>query len=89
MKITFDGGESLRDVGVRIREWYGGVTESTVAISHTTAMQVAICIALDLPLDCIWRFAFDHFRFTVLCDNVLVRLNSAEVATFDPTTLRR
>ena len=78
------GGECLQDVKRRIEDFLskaGG--QNTIIISHTTPMQVLLCRLLGIEVDRIWSFKFDHYRFTAIFGEILLRYNAMRVADID------
>jgi len=63
-KVKFPGGESVRQVRLRVEKLLEHLGEDhlgeTVAlVSHRVTCHIALCIALDLPNDAIWRLRQD------------------------------
>jgi len=86
--VTFPGGESLVDVQRRVDALIGNAVSPAVLFSHTTPMQVILCRVLGLDISRIWSFKFDHYGFTYIFKNVLVRLNSSTLSDFREESIR-
>lgn len=89
ISVAFEDGETLSDVGNRIGSFMRSLAgQSSVIISHTTPMQVLACTILNLPIDRIWTFKFDHLSFTVVAQDLLLRLNSDRISDIRLSELR-
>lgn len=86
--IRFKQGESLSDVESRVLSVLNENEGDLFIISHTTPMQVILCIALGLNCSSIWSFKFDHYSFSVIYQGVLVRLNAEKFDDFEPRSIR-
>jgi broad specificity phosphatase PhoE len=63
-KVRFPGGESLKQVRLRVEKLLTDLLEDhfgeTVAlVSHRVTCHVALCVALELPNDSLWRLRQD------------------------------
>jgi broad specificity phosphatase PhoE len=63
-RVEFPGGESLRQVRLRVEKLMEELVEDhrgeTIAlVSHRITCHVALCVALGLPNDSIWRLRQD------------------------------
>lgn len=88
--VKFENGESLFDVKNRIDAfWERMSTSGGLVISHTTPMQVILCKLLKADISSIWCFKFDHFRFTVFLDSVMLRYNAIQINDINFGELRR
>ncbi len=80
-RVKFPGGESLRQVRVRVenllndlcREHLG---ETVVLVSHRVTCHVALCVALGLSNDSIW-----HLRQDVGCINEFEERDGVYIVT--------
>jgi broad specificity phosphatase PhoE len=87
--VRFANGECLQDVANRTGTFIQETLhQTTLAISHTTPMQVICCQLLEIGYDCIWRFKFDHWSFTLFYQNILLRYNSNRIADVDLSQLK-
>jgi len=80
-KTKFPGGESLRQVRLRVESLLAGLQEDhlgeTVAlVSHRITCHVALCVALGLPNDAIW-----HLRQDIGCINEFEERDDRYVVT--------
>lgn len=80
-KLKFPGGESVRQVRLRIENLFADLLEEhlgeTVAlVSHRVTCHVALCHALGLQSDAIW-----HLRQDVGCINEFEERDGAYVVT--------
>lgn len=68
-KIKFPGGESVRQVRLRVEKLLGDLCddhlgETVALVSHRITCHIALCVALGLPNDALW-----HLRQDVGCIN--------------------
>jgi len=88
-KVTFPKGESLFDVARRVESFLSEVQSRPILVfSHTTPMQVLLCKLLSIEYDHIWSFKFDHFAFTLVYRDILLRYNSARIADVNLNELK-
>lgn len=88
-EVNFLNGESLADVELRVDKLLKKIDPNgAILISHTTPMQVILCKILELDLNRIWAFKFNHYNFTVLANNILLKYNSMELNDIDFNQLR-
>jgi broad specificity phosphatase PhoE len=85
-KIKFPGGESLKQVRLRVEKLLEDLCEEhlgeTVAlVSHRVTCHVALCVALGLPNDSIW-----HLRQDVGCINEFEARDGIYVVTLMNST---
>lgn len=78
-KVEFPGGESLRQVRLRLEKLLGELRddhlgETVALVSHRVTCHVALCIALGLSNDSIW-----HLRQDVGCINEFEERDGAYV----------
>ncbi len=70
-KAKFEGGESLRDVFLRVKEFLEEVKENhrgqTVGVvSHTVPIRCMLCALLDVGLSKFWTFGCDNASYSVV-----------------------
>jgi broad specificity phosphatase PhoE len=63
-KIKFPGGESVRQVRMRVEKLLADLSEdhlgeTLVLVSHRVTCHMVLCIALGLPNDALWRIRQD------------------------------
>ncbi len=80
-KVDLPGGESLRQVRLRVEKLLENLVEDhrgeTIAlVSHRVTCHVALCVALGLPNDSIWRLRQD-----LGCLNVFEERDGSYVVT--------
>ena len=87
---VFSDGESLHDVARRVDSFLQTYAQTGgLIVSHTVPMQVLVCRLLGVPLSRIWSFKFDHWRLTVVLDDILLRYNASRINDIAFTELRR
>ncbi|WP_448583859.1 phosphoserine phosphatase PspA [Thermocrinis sp.] len=83
-RIKFEGGESLKDVYDRVKEFLEFIkqnhqNQTVVAVSHTVPMRAMLCALLNVDLSKFWAFGCDNASYTLVHmeekRNVIVKLN--------------
>ena len=88
-KVKFSNGESLFDVENRIELLLQKIdSNGALLISHTTPMQVILCKLLKIDLNRIWAFKFDHYSFTIIANDILLRYNARSINDVNLKELR-
>lgn len=88
--VQFEHGENLGDVKIRVESFLEQVSgRGGVVISHTTPMQVMLCLLLGCDVTRLWSFKFDHCAFTLLADRTLLRYNAKCLTDIKFGELRR
>jgi broad specificity phosphatase PhoE len=88
-KTVFPNGESLLDVTRRVESFLSEIRNRSILVfSHTTPMQVLLCKVLSIEYDHIWSFKFDHFAFTMVYRNILLRYNSTKITDVNLSELK-
>ena len=80
-KVDFPGGESVRQVRLRVEKLLGNLCEDhlgeTVAlVSHRITCHVALCVALGLANDSLW-----HIRQDLGCINLMQERDGIYIVT--------
>ncbi len=89
LSVHFEGGETLQHVKSRVQSLLEDLEyKASMVISHTTPMQVLLCGTLNLPLDRIWAFKFDHWSFSVVYESVLLRHNAQTLSDITLSDIR-
>ncbi|RMH80621.1 MAG: histidine phosphatase family protein [Acidobacteria bacterium] len=83
-KVSFEGGESLQDVYLRVKSFLEEIKEkhwgqSLVVVSHTVPIRAMYCALLKVDLSKFWSFGCDNASFSLVHmegdRNVIIRLN--------------
>ncbi|SNZ13529.1 phosphoserine phosphatase PspA [Hydrogenobacter hydrogenophilus] len=83
-KVEFPGGESLRSVFSRVKEFLDDVKEkhrdkTVVVVSHTVPIRAMYCALLGIDLSKFWSFGCDNASYSVVHmeehRNVILKLN--------------
>lgn len=88
-RVIFVNGESLIDVEHRVSNILAKIDNNgALLISHTTPMQVILCKLLGIDLNRIWAFKFDHYTFSVVANDILLRYNAKAINDINFKELR-
>lgn len=83
-KIKFEGGESLREVYERVKDFLQEVKQkhwgqSVAVVSHTVPIRAMYCALLNIDLSRFWAFGCDNASYSVVhmeeSRNVIMKLN--------------
>lgn len=89
-EAVFLNGETLFDVAKRVDSFLDDMDSAGgLIVSHTVPMQVILCRRLGVDLSRIWAFKFDHWRMSIVLDDILLRYNSNTINDIAFSELRR
>lgn len=82
--VSFEGGESLRDVHLRVSSFIEEIRrrhwgQSVAIVSHTVPIRAMYCALLGIDLSKFWSFGCDNASYSLVhmesFRNVIIRLN--------------